>query len=107
MEGMRRPLKASEAVAMAAISRVTRLVRLTGPCLGLALGWAASPAPAQTVADPPADAAAPAEAGQAWAVHGQATFVDQGTLAFHSPYRGPNSLDPGMRGRETADATLY
>ncbi len=62
---------------------------------------------AQTAWDPPADAAAPAEAGQAWAVHGQATFVDQGNLAFTSPYRGPNSLDPGMRGRETADVTLY
>jgi hypothetical protein len=34
-------------------------------------------------------------------------FVDQGTLAFASPYRGPNSLDPGARGRETADVTLY
>jgi high affinity Mn2+ porin len=44
---------------------------------------------------------------QTWAVHGQATFVDQGTLAFHSPYSGPNSLDPGARGRETADVTLY
>jgi len=50
---------------------------------------------------------APTAAAQTWAVHGQATFVDQGTAAFHSPYRGPNSLDPGMRGRETADVTLY
>ncbi len=46
-------------------------------------------------------------ADQIWAVHGQATFVDQGTLAFDSPYRGANSLDPGTRGRETADVTLY
>ena len=77
---------------------------------GLALAWAsaslAQTAPAAP-ADPPAATGAPAEAPQTWAVHGQATFVDQGTLAFHSPYRGPDSLDPGMRGRETADVTLY
>ena len=46
-------------------------------------------------------------APQAWAVHGQATVVDQATFAFRSPYRGLNSLDPGTRGKETADVTLY
>jgi high affinity Mn2+ porin len=40
-------------------------------------------------------------------MHGQATFVNQATFAFRSPYRGPNSLDPSTRGRETADVTLY
>ena len=51
---------------------------------------------------------APPEATpQAWAVHGQATVVDQATFAFRSAYRGPNSLDPGARGKETADVTLY
>ncbi|HZZ33885.1 MAG TPA: carbohydrate porin [Phenylobacterium sp.] len=50
---------------------------------------------------------APPEAPEDWAIHGQATFVDQGSFAFHSPYRGPNSLDPAARGRETADATLF
>ena len=44
---------------------------------------------------------------QNFAVHGQATVEDQATLAFHSPYRGPNSLDPAARGRETFDATLF
>jgi high affinity Mn2+ porin len=44
---------------------------------------------------------------QAWAVHAQATFVLQGHDAFRSPYRGPQSLDPGARGNETADVTLY
>ena len=54
------------------------------------------------------DSAKAAEAsGEAWAIHAQTTFVDQGTLAFRSPYRGANSLDPGARGRETFDATLY
>ena len=52
---------------------------------------------------PPATDAKP----ERWAIHGQATLVDQGTLAFRSPYRGPNSLDPGARGRETFDVTLY
>jgi high affinity Mn2+ porin len=42
-----------------------------------------------------------------WSVHGQSTVVEQGTLSFRSPYRGDNSLDPGARGRETFDATLY
>ena len=42
-----------------------------------------------------------------FAVHAQSTFEDQGTLAFKSPYRGPYSLDPAARGRETFDATLF
>jgi high affinity Mn2+ porin len=42
-----------------------------------------------------------------WAIHGQATVVEQATLAFPSAYRGPQSLDPGTRGRETADITLF
>src|SRR5258708_4490525 len=61
-------------------------------------------APAATTAD--AEPAAGEMPTQTWAVHGQATFVEQGTLAFTSPYRGPNSLDPAARGRETADVTL-
>jgi high affinity Mn2+ porin len=44
---------------------------------------------------------------ETWAVHGQATFVDQAHAAFHSPYQGPNSLAPQAVGRETFDATLY
>jgi len=46
-------------------------------------------------------------ASESWAIHGQATFVDQYHPAFHSPYRGPNSLDPGSRGNETVDVTLF
>ncbi|MES2291782.1 MAG: carbohydrate porin [Pseudomonadota bacterium] len=44
---------------------------------------------------------------ESWSLHGQATFVDQYHPAFHSPYRGPNSLDPGSRGNETFDTTLF
>ena len=42
-----------------------------------------------------------------FAVHGQATFTDQYHPRFSSPYQGPDSLNPGQRGDETADATLY
>ena len=44
---------------------------------------------------------------QVWAVHGQATFLDQYHPAFRSAYRGANSLDPESRGDETSDVTLY
>lgn len=46
-------------------------------------------------------------APEAWAIHGQVTFVEQYHPAFRSPYRGQNSLDPGSRGDETFDATLF
>src|SRR5665213_106656 len=42
-----------------------------------------------------------------WAVHGQATFIEQYHPAFRSAYRGPNSLDPGSRGNETVNLTAY
>ncbi|HVW72596.1 MAG TPA: carbohydrate porin [Rhizomicrobium sp.] len=48
-----------------------------------------------------------ADAPETWAVHGQATFVDQYHPAFRSPYSGPNSLDHGSRGDETVDMTLF
>jgi high affinity Mn2+ porin len=53
------------------------------------------------------DAASAPAKDQTWAIHGQATLVDQGDLAFTSPYRGPNSLSPSSNGRETVDATLF
>jgi high affinity Mn2+ porin len=43
---------------------------------------------------------------QRFAVHGQATYVEQDTNDFRAPYRGRNSLSPEM-GRETSDLTLY
>ena len=75
--------------------------------LGLAALALGSPVLAQTVPGPPEATAAVRTAEQTWAVHGQITFVDQGTLAFRSPNVGPNSLDPGARGREMSDVTLY
>ena len=41
-----------------------------------------------------------------FAFHAQATFVNQATPTFRSPYVGPNSLIPNQ-GRETSDVTLY
>jgi len=54
-----------------------------------------------------ADDGASAADPQAWAIHGQMTFTEQGNAAFRSPYQGPNSLDPHAVARETFDVTLY
>jgi high affinity Mn2+ porin len=45
-------------------------------------------------------------AGDNFAVHGQATFVDQAHPAFGSPYQGTNSLSGGADNKETFDTTL-
>ncbi|MGD0192211.1 MAG: carbohydrate porin [Rhizomicrobium sp.] len=42
-----------------------------------------------------------------WSLHFQTTFTDQFHPAFTSPYRGTNSLDPGSRGDETFDLTIF
>ncbi len=47
------------------------------------------------------------DAAQAFALHAQGTLTLQAHPAFTSPYRGPQSLDPGARGDETADLTVY
>jgi len=52
-------------------------------------------------------AADDAEEPETWAFHGQITNVTQYHPAFTSPYRGTNSLDPGSRGDETVDLTLF
>jgi len=58
---------------------------------------AADAAAADAIADVP---------DQQFAIHGQATYVEQETGSFRAPYAGPNSLSPDQ-GRETTDATLY
>jgi len=40
-------------------------------------------------------------------LHGQSTLVEQYHPAFHSLYRGPNSLSPKSVGNETFDATVF
>ena len=47
------------------------------------------------------------DASESWSVRGQVTHLWQYHPGFRSPYRGANSLDPGSRGNETFDATLY
>ena len=41
-----------------------------------------------------------------FAIHGQATWVEQEVDSFAAPYAGDNSLTPSQ-GRETSDVTLY
>ena len=41
-----------------------------------------------------------------FAVHGQATFVEQAHPAFRSPYQGTNSLTGGADAKQTFDTTL-
>src|SRR5215472_18002016 len=41
-----------------------------------------------------------------FAVHGQATFVNQAYPAFRSPYEGTNSLSGGAQSKQTFDFTL-
>ena len=48
-----------------------------------------------------------ADDAETWSVHGQTTFTDQYHPAFTAPYSGTDSLDPGSRGDETWDATLF
>ena len=52
-------------------------------------------------------AASSSDSDEVWSLHGQVTNVTQYHPAFPSPYRGPNSLDPGSRGNETVDVTLF
>ena len=47
-----------------------------------------------------------ADLTERFSVHWQATYVEQDSLGFHAPYRGPNSLSP-HEGRETTDMTLF
>jgi high affinity Mn2+ porin len=55
----------------------------------------------------PADDPTPPPATEDFNLHGQFTAVDQFHPRFNSRYRGPNSLDPGNRGDETVDLTLF
>ena len=44
---------------------------------------------------------------ETFAFHAQSTFIEQFHPAFHSAYRGANSLDPVASGRETFNITAY
>ena len=42
-----------------------------------------------------------------WNIHGQATFIEQGYPAFHSPYQGTNSLSGKSQVKNTLSATAF
>ena len=78
-------------------------------CLALCLALPAlafPPAASAQSGSPDSGAPAAADSG-VFAIHGQATIVEQGHDAFRSPYQGANSLAPYAVGRETFDATLF
>ena len=100
----------------------TALTCLLCWAVGAPVANAATPAPTpQGGPDPPqtqgavpqsdvsAAAAAPTTPPvfENFAIHGQATLLEQFHPGFHAAYSGPNSLDPGRRGNETFDATIY
>lgn len=58
------------------------------------------------IADSPGTATSTAATSSPFAIYGEATYVEQETDGFHSPYSGPNSLSPDQ-GREATDATLF
>lgn len=55
---------------------------------------------------PELEAGRRALAAEGWLVHGQATFIEQGHPAFHSPYRAGGSLQPKAMQRNTFSADL-
>jgi high affinity Mn2+ porin len=75
---------------------------------GIASAQAAVPLIAAVLLCSPAacSGVAGAAVDEAFAVHGQFTYVEQSTSDFNAPYRGTNSLSPDL-GAETTDATLY
>jgi high affinity Mn2+ porin len=85
-----------------------RSCALASTGLALAVACAGSGAArAEPGADAPAETADPSPTpDERFAVHGQATYVEQDTDNFRAPYRGRNSLTPDI-GRETSDLTLY
>ena len=105
----RQPRRRSAALAVAALSlliggRALAQTHASGP----AQSDGGSEAPVRAAPPPSLSPPRPSPPDAArWVLPVQSTLVDQGTLRFHSPFRGPNSLDPGMRGRETFDASLW
>jgi len=67
------------------------------------MGLCASSLPAAANA---ADSAIETTLEESFAIHGQATYVEQDDDGFRAPYSGPDSLSQRI-GRETTDATLY
>ena len=73
-------------------------------CMTLAHVALAQQLPPDSPGDAPG-AGAPQDAEQ-FAIHGQATFLEQLTAPFRAPYAGANSLTP-RQGAENSDITLF
>jgi high affinity Mn2+ porin len=72
----------------------------------LALGFLCGHTPMALAADRSEDSTSSLVTDERFAIHGQATYVEQETDGFSAPYSGPNSLSPNS-GHETFDATLF
>jgi high affinity Mn2+ porin len=92
------------------------LIALFSPVGGVVIAaqqqQAAAPTPSD-IPEPPAEEADPApvmfphsETGRLW-ISGQANFIAQWHPAFHSPYRGANSLSPEAQEATSRVLTLY
>jgi high affinity Mn2+ porin len=57
--------------------------------------------------DPPAVSFAPHPEDSLWWISGQANFITQGDLPFHSPYQGKNSFIPRGEYKTSMVGTLY
>ena len=100
----------SRALAALLLASLTHMAQAAAPAATPESGQAqpdqsTAPQPDVSTASPSAAAAPPVT--QDWAIHGQSTFTDIYHPGFASAYRGPQSLDPGSRGDETWDVTLY
>lgn len=67
----------------------------------------AAGAPAAPGADAATTPAEPEPAEEQVSIHGQMTNIWQYNPAFHSPYSGPLSLNPGSRADETLSVSLF
>jgi high affinity Mn2+ porin len=96
------------------------LVAATLAALACGFSWSAAAAAAddqargsdavEQVSDTPVSPDAPTTPdapSQTWALHFQSTATEQFHPAFPSPYSGAQSLNPGARGAETVDATVF
>jgi len=73
-------------------------------CMTLARLVLAQQPPPDSAGDAPAAGAS--QDAEQFAIHGQATFLEQLAAPFHAPYAGPNSLTP-RQGAENSDITLF
>jgi high affinity Mn2+ porin len=69
--------------------------------LSRSVSWRRAEAPSHV----PSDSAVAAR--DAWNIHGQATFIEQGYFRFRSPYEGTNSLSGTSQMKNTESATAF